>query len=162
MPLFLLRNYAWGNIYAMLFGYRKDGAIENNPSFLVTKKAEKVASDDKDDNEDEGANAEEDAEEDVAADKRVMKQFLHSQNTKNSHDVRAILVKQGTLARQRARRWVVADAGFCLVTACWDLVLAVYLVFACRVRTNLDKKNQTKIKWRITFLLLFTPSSFHT
>ena len=41
MPLFLLRNYAWGKIYAMLFGYRKDSAIENNPSFLITKKVEK-------------------------------------------------------------------------------------------------------------------------
>ena len=60
-----------------------------------------------------------------------MNQFLRSHNTQNPHNVRAILVKRRTLARQRTTMGmteaavVVADAGFCLVTACWDLVLAV-------------------------------------
>ena len=63
----------------------------------------------------------------------VMKQFLRSHNIRNPHDVRALLVKRHTLAWQRTAMGmaeaaaVVADAAFCLVAACWDLVLAVLL-----------------------------------
>ena len=79
--------------------YTKDGVIKNNPSFLVTKKTEKVARGEQDENEDEDADAV--AEEDIVTDKRVMKKFLRSNNTKNSYDVWAFLVKRDTLARQR-------------------------------------------------------------
>ena len=48
----------------MLFGYLEDSTIKDKPSFLVTKKAEKVASNNEDDNKDKDANAEEDAEDD--------------------------------------------------------------------------------------------------
>ena len=101
----------------MLFGYLEDSTIKDKPSFLVTKKAEKVARDDEDDNEDEDADAEEDAEdgkllfqiradqlqisEDIAADKRVMKQLLCSHNTQNPHKVGALLAKWHTLTQQR-------------------------------------------------------------
>ena len=67
----------------------------------------------------------------IAPEEWVMKQFLRSHNTQNPHDVRALLVKRHTLAWQRTAMGmaeaaaVVADAAFCLVAACWDLVLAV-------------------------------------
>ena len=114
MSLFLLWNYTWGDSYIMLFGYRKDGAIEDNLLCLFTKKAEKLDSDKKDNDKDK--DMDEDAEDntlpfqtrvsqlrtskDIATDKRIMKQFLHSHNLQNPHDIRALLLKRHTLARQ--------------------------------------------------------------
>ena len=59
----------------------------------------------------------------IAPEEWVMKQFLRSHNTQNPHDLRALPVKRHTLAWQRTTMG--ADAAFCLVAACWDLVLAV-------------------------------------
>ena len=61
----------------------------------------------------------------IAHEEWVMRQFLRSHNTQNPHDVRALLVKRHTLAWQRTAMGM-AEA-FCLVAACWDLVLAVLL-----------------------------------
>jgi len=113
MPLFLLRHYAWKDLYAMLFGYQKDGDVRDNPSFLVTDRAESDADADDDEDEDEDDNKEEDKlpfqtkagqlqiSEDIAADKKVMKELLRHHNTQNAQDVRAILQKRHTLARRR-------------------------------------------------------------
>lgn len=110
MPLFLLRHYAWKDLYAMLFGYQKDGDVRDNPSFLVTVRAESDADDDGDD---EDEDEEEDKLpfqtkagqlqiiEDIDADKKVMKEILRHHNTQNAEDVRAILQRRHTLARRR-------------------------------------------------------------
>ena len=112
MPLFLLRNYAWGYIYARLFVYRKDGAIKDTLLFLIIKKAETFASDNEDNAKDEDVeeNTKDDKlpfqtqvgqlriSEDITANTRVMKQFLCSHHTQNPHNVGALLVKRHMLA----------------------------------------------------------------
>ena len=35
MPLFLLKNYAWSDLMAMMFGYSHELSVEKQPSFLV-------------------------------------------------------------------------------------------------------------------------------
>merc|ERR1719253_326261 len=88
MPLFLLRHYAWKDLYAMLFGYQKDGDDE-----------------DEDEEEDKLPFQTKAGQlqiiEDIDADKKVMKEILRHHNTQNAEDVRAILQRRHTLARRR-------------------------------------------------------------
>jgi hypothetical protein len=51
MTLFLLRTYVRGDIYAILFGYQKGGAINDTSLFVVIKKVEKAASNNEDNDE---------------------------------------------------------------------------------------------------------------
>jgi len=109
MPLFLLKNYAWSDLMAMLFGYKDDVSIEKQPSFLITGR-----SDERDDEDVDHRDKEEEKKlpfqqeavqiqirEDIETDKRVMKELLAHHNTKGSEDVKSVLTRRATLARRR-------------------------------------------------------------
>jgi hypothetical protein len=94
MPLFLLKNYAWSDLMAMLFGYKEgDLSREKQPSFLVIddssehatlpfqKKAVQIR-----------------ISEDIEADRQAMKSLLSEYCPE---DVKKILARRATLVRRR-------------------------------------------------------------
>lgn len=96
MPLFLIKNYAWSDLMAMLFGYND---IKKQPSFLVFDK--------KDDGSRKGPEASyhfirKQCTLIIEADKMVMKELLAGNDAQTAEDVKAILVRRHTLARRRS------------------------------------------------------------
>lgn len=111
MPLFLLRNYAWSDLTAILFGYKDDVAMEKRPSFLVRGSSE---DNDAEDEEEDKLPFQQKAiqiqiSEDIAADRKAMKDLLAPNATKSSEDVKAILTRSITLKRIRTKKKTVPN-----------------------------------------------------
>lgn len=104
MPLFLLKNYAWSDLTAMLFGY-KEGDLsraEKQPSFLVL--------DDKNSEKSELPFQKKAIQirisEDIEADKQAMKALSSKycpEDVKKILTRRATIARRATLARRRTK-----------------------------------------------------------
>eukprot|EP00578_Thalassiosira_sp_NH16_P019777 CAMPEP_0181095388 /NCGR_PEP_ID=MMETSP1071-20121207/10491_1 /TAXON_ID=35127 /ORGANISM="Thalassiosira sp., Strain NH16" /LENGTH=470 /DNA_ID=CAMNT_0023177763 /DNA_START=133 /DNA_END=1545 /DNA_ORIENTATION=+ len=115
MPLFLLNNYAWSDLTAMLFGYRKDVSIEKQPSFLVTGRESEKENTNKDEEDESDKIAEvkklpfqqeaiqKQISEDIASDKQVMKELLARHETRTAEDVKTILARRHTINMRNRR-----------------------------------------------------------
>ena len=115
MPLFLIKNYAWSDLMAMLFGYRGDVSIEKQPSFLVTGSGSEEDDEDKNKGGDHIGITQKDKlpfqqeaiqkqiSEDIASDKQVMKEILARHETRSAEDVKAILVRRHTINLRNRR-----------------------------------------------------------
>jgi hypothetical protein len=115
MPLFLIKNYAWSDLMAMLFGYREDVSIEKQPSFLVTGHDSEEDDEVENKGDDHGDIIQKDKlpfqqeaiqkqiSEDIASDKQVMKELLAHHETRSAEDVKAILVRRHTINLRNRR-----------------------------------------------------------
>lgn len=101
MPFFLLRNYAWSDLMAMITGKYNN---EKQPSFLITEGSSHE--DDEDEDEDnklpfQRKDVQIQISKDIMEDKRVMKELLAGHHEGEADDVKDVLVKRSTLARRR-------------------------------------------------------------
>ena len=106
MPLFLLKNYAWSDLMAMMFGYSNELSIEKQPSFLVIDEEEKKESTvqvdaDGDKLPFQRKEVKIQISEDILSDRKVLKELLASNNTQSAEDVKTILVRRHTLNARR-------------------------------------------------------------
>lgn len=97
MPLFLLKNYAWSDIMAMVFGVKEDVEHKKSPSFLVRRPSEDAVDGEKLAMQRKAMKLQ--ISQDIASDREFSKQMLARSSTQTQDDVKAVLARSYSLKK---------------------------------------------------------------
>jgi hypothetical protein len=102
MPLFLLKNYAWFDLTAMVFGIKDDVNQKKSPSFLVRRDSQSDSEDDKLPIQRKEVKLQ--ISQDIVSDRESNKQMLARSATQTPEDAKVVLARSYTLRNMEANR----------------------------------------------------------